>query len=221
MSVPPIPPLYAEIVTRLRNKATIFARRVGGTGSFAAFSETMRDAADVEVPQAWVLPLQETADPPSAMGEPQYVTERFGVIVCLSNTGNREDGLGMVASDGLRVARQQLFNALMPRRSQWANPVDSQWISTRHYDGCRYIGARHLLMTRARLWHQFEFSVRYYVNYDEDEVDVCYVVREAYMRLYPEGTQRPPHFEGFDLVYAGLNPLLREGAATTDTETNP
>lgn len=214
----PIPPLYAELIRRARDKATIFQRRVGGTGAMAAILE--REATEVETPQAWIVPLTETATAPANLSESQKVHERFGVIVVVANTANRADGLGLIATDSLRVVRQELFNAFLPRLSEWAPEADRRWMGADHYIGCRYVGGRHLQMTQARLWHQYEFSLEYYIGYDVNE-DPCYPVREAYLRLHPEGTPRPEGYTGFDLVHAGLNPLLRDSAEASDEESAP
>jgi hypothetical protein len=193
-------PLYAEIIKRLREKAPMFERRVGGTAAFQQASDTALEGGDIPVPQAWVVPLSEQADPPSNMGEPQRVSERFGVIICLSNGAGRADGLGLIAADGLRAARQELLNALMPRRDAYADEATRDWLTAPHYDGCHYIGGRHLQMNRARMWHQFEFEMQYYVNY-EAEPDACTPLRKAYLRLHPEGTPRSPGYEDFELWY--------------------
>lgn len=177
--------IYAGIIKRIRDKAPLFQQRVGGTADFIVKSN---EDADIAMPHAWVVPLSETADPSSNMGRPQRVSERFGVIVCVTNALGRDDGLGLIASDALRAIRQSLFNSLLG------------WEPLPYYDTVSYVGARHLSMNRARIFHQYDFSVAYPVDVD-GEPDACVPLREAYRRIGITGQPRPPGTEGMELWF--------------------
>ena len=181
--------VYAEVIKRIRQKSPFFQNRVGGTAAFEAM--TKEDSADIQTPHAWVVPLQEVADDAANLSVPQKVRERFGVVIAVSNAAGRDDGLGLIAMDQLRAARQELVNALMG------------WEPTPFCDSIRYAGARHLSMSRSKLWHQTEWSVGYYVK-PVDQPDACVPLREAYKRLTVNGVPvREPGTDQFEVWFDG------------------
>lgn len=190
-----VPLLYAEIIARIRDRAPTFERRVFGTAEFEVASN---DEADIILPQAWVVPVEEFGEAPENMGSSQQVRERFGVVVAVSNSMQREDGLGLFAMDGLRALRQQLFNSLL-RRVNMDDP-ERDWMLPSHYVGCVFIGGKHLKMHRARLFHLYIFEVQYRVA-PEDVPDTCVPMREMYVRIGVDPFERPPGYENFEKVW--------------------
>jgi hypothetical protein len=177
------PVLYSQIIKHLRTTCPVFNNRVGGTAAFERMSA--EDANDLTMPYGFVVPLDEVAEPRTNLGEYHHVVERFGIIVALNNTVQRDDGLGMIAMDQLRAIRQQLINALLP------------WSPVEHYDTFQFIGGRHLTMNRARLWHQYEFSTMYMVGVD-NAVENCVPLTAAYRRDGITGFPPPAGYEGFE-----------------------
>jgi hypothetical protein len=176
--------IYVTIIRRLREVATTFERRVGGTALFEALSSD--DNTDIPLPYAFVVPLHEVAESNEDLSTPQMVYERFGIVVAVDNKPQRDDGLGLIALDELRALRQELFNGLLG------------WSPLSYLSDVSYVGGRHLKMTRARLWHQYEFTFKYQVNRAErPEDNECWPLQEAYARVLPEGAIRPPGTEGF------------------------
>lgn len=167
--------IYAGIIKRLRETCPTFERRIGGTALFESLSKD--DNSDMKMPHAFVVPLHETADERADMAQyNQKVKERFAVIVAVGNSENRSDGLGLIAMDIMRAIRQEFINSLL------------KWEPLPHYDACQYVGARHLTMTRVRLWRQFEFSTAYYISPDARET--CTHLKEAYIRAGIRGYPR-------------------------------
>ncbi len=178
--------IFAGIIKRLRDEAPVFERRVGGTALYQTLSED--DGMDLEMPYAFVLPLNQIAEERTNLGENnQRVKERFAVMVVADNSVERKSGLGLIAADVLRGTRGEILQALMP------------WCPLPHYDNIQFVGARPIKMTRVRLWHQFEFQTAYYVGATEHED--CIRLREAYVRGGITGVPRPESYDGFAQAY--------------------
>lgn len=143
------PFLYGTLIKKLRDECPTFARRVSGT---AKFNEIANDDTDIPLPHAFVMPLVERAQARTNMGRAQKVVETFAVVICVNNATQLVDGVGVVASDVLKTLRQEVFDALL---SDLQQP---------NHRGMEFVGSRHITMNKARLWHQFEFNVEYYVD---------------------------------------------------------
>lgn len=137
-----------EVILRLREISPTLERRVGGT---AAFTNANQAGANIELPHAFVVPMSEQAAPRSNMGSAQRVTERFAVIVAVSNATDPRHGAGKTALDMVRQIRTELFAALL------------SWEPTPNADAFEYVRSFHLDMNVERYWHQFEFQTSYYV----------------------------------------------------------
>lgn len=134
--------LLTDTIIRIKDQVATFSDRVGGTTEFAAAQEMQETLA---VPHAFVMPL---ADLPSTslevFGVLQQIEERLGVLVAVDNT---TDTRGQAASDQIESIRGELWTALLG----WSpDPAV--------YECIEYAGGFHLTMSRARLWHQFDFT---------------------------------------------------------------
>lgn len=174
--------LITEVILRLRAECDLFERRVGGTAKFSSVTAA-GVAEDLDVPCAFVVPLDEFTDPKdNEQATSTWVTERIGVIVCVSNSVDRSDGNGVSASDMIKLAGDQIYGALeahcptlvggsppalqLSPEANLNDPVIHEHfyediLSNSHYGRFMYESSQHLSMTPARLWHEFEYSIRY------------------------------------------------------------
>lgn len=163
-----------EVIFRLRDVCPVFERRVGGTASFDAATSVDRQ---FPLPHAFVVPTDETAKEADGNATAQRITERFAVVVAVDNRQNPDDGAGKVALSVLEDVRRQLLAGLLGWEPvQIGKPpmgipeeLEDMAVNSRA-DWVRYIGARHIMMTNGRLWHQFDFELSYY----DGEVDADY-----------------------------------------------
>lgn len=137
----------AAVITQLRGYSSAFgagaSARIAGA---AAFEEGVQDNANLRLPAAYVLPLEETAgEPESLNGYRQAVESRFAVLVAIDN---RADQRGQAAADQVADLRAAIFAAIL----NW-QPFGDQGGEV------QYQGGRFLAMDRARFWWQFEFTV--------------------------------------------------------------
>ncbi|XZG71725.1 phage tail terminator protein [Chitinibacteraceae bacterium HSL-7] len=151
--------MLPDVIQALRERVPILAGRVGGA------AEVDTDAIKLPVPSAWVIPLDEKAgENQNQAGYQQEVEEGFAVLVVLDNTGD-EKGLGAVTQlPGIRAA---LFAALLG----WSPPKAGNI----EYDAIEYSGGQLVDLNRSRLFYQFEFASRYYL----DNGDTWYAARDA------------------------------------------
>jgi hypothetical protein len=128
------------VIDRLKAEAPVFEGRVAGAAEF----ETEVENTDLAVPCAFVIRLADTPGASLTAGEiVQPLDERVGVLVAVSNAGDRRGQDGAEDLDDIRAA---LWEALLG------------WAPSDEHGAIQYRGARHLGMNRARLWHQFDFS---------------------------------------------------------------
>lgn len=136
--------IVSPAIARIRSQCATFSNRVAGAAELAA----AQDAGDnITLPHAWVVYAGETAEPAQTAGEVEQVVELgFAVIVAVSNTTDRR---GAAATDSIFTIRASLLAALLG----WI-PVAGVCLAATEYRGSEF-----LQLDRARLWHQFNFSV--------------------------------------------------------------
>ncbi len=128
------------IIKALRERSPYFTRRVFGAAEFSNLPEK----ANVAVPSAFVVPLDDNAEPNrSNNGYRQLLKESFAVIVVVSNTA---DERGQDSSNAVDDARSVLWKALLG------------WEMTADHTPIEYQGGALVKMDRNRLWYQFEFG---------------------------------------------------------------
>lgn len=129
------------VISALRTRcAAAFSSRVAGAAQF----QMLPESASLDVPCAFVLPMDDSPDPSiSDNTVRQYLDERFAVVVALDNT---TDERGQAAVLNVHTARAALWAALLG------------WQVTTNHNGINYEGGSLLKIDRARLWYQFEFS---------------------------------------------------------------
>ena len=128
------------IIARLKAEVPALGNRVGGTADLAAAQ--MQD--DLPVPHAFVVPGGDVADDADLMGAitQQDMVEEFAVVVAVDNTS---DQIGRSAGDAVDDLRTAIWAALLG------------WEPAAEHGPFSYLGSNHLDMSRARLWHQFNF----------------------------------------------------------------
>lgn len=139
--------LLAPIADRLKIQVPALKRNVSGAADFAAAREGLNS-----VPAAFVLPLMDRATPSSTQDESvilQLVTERFGVVLVVSNV---RDMHGAAAHDDLEPLRDAVILALLG------------WPPSAGYHPVEYGGGRMLALNGDDLWWQLEFVTGYYLK---------------------------------------------------------
>lgn len=134
------------IIDQLRTLCPAFAAvaparaRVAGAADFKMVPETVA----LEVPCAFVIPLEDSPEPPQALNAVrQQMVESFAVVVALDNTA---DERGQASATTLHDLRAELWKALLG----WKPEAD--------YDGISYEGGSLLQLDRKRMWYRFEFG---------------------------------------------------------------
>lgn len=135
------------IIDQLRTYCPAFApvspatrARVAGAADFKMVPETVA----LDVPCAFVIPLEDSPEPPQALNAVrQQMVESFAVVVALDNTA---DERGQASATTLHDLRAQLWKALLG----WKPEAD--------YDGISYEGGSLLQLDRKRMWYRFEFG---------------------------------------------------------------
>lgn len=133
------------VVLHLRSAVSAFDGRVAGAAEFARGLET---EAQMALPAAYVVPLDEDAAENTLMnGLVQIVTERIGIIVEFDNTADRR---------GQSVTSQ--FDAM--RSALWAALLNWRIDPVRATRGLEYAGGQLREFDRARLFYQWEFTLQ-------------------------------------------------------------
>lgn len=135
-----------NIIAALQARCPSFATRVAGAAQFKMLPETSAMA----VPCAFVLPLDDSPDPPTSPNMVrQFLDEGFAVVVAIDNT---VDERGQRSSHTVQSLRAELWRALLG------------WQPTPKHNGISYGGGNLLQVDRARLWFQFEFSASFEIG---------------------------------------------------------
>ncbi len=136
--------LLKPIADRLKTEVPAFRNNVTGTAGFAAAQEGLKS-----VPAGFVLPLMDKAgrNDLACGGVSQSVTERFGVVLVVSNM---RDAQGGAAHDDLQTLRRAVLDALLG------------WQPSAEYNPVEYSGGRMLALNGADLWWQLEFTTAYF-----------------------------------------------------------
>lgn len=134
----------APIIDKIRDADTSLGDNIAGAAELAvAFNQTLNSSK-----QAFVIQLSEAAQANAYdSGINQAIVERFGVVVMLNNADSDREKTGVTAHDQLDDIRGELLAAILG----WMPPNTETILA--------YIGSRLVKLTRARLWHQFEFQV--------------------------------------------------------------
>lgn len=128
------------VIAALKDRCTSFGGRVAGAAEYKRIAE----AAHLDVPSAYVIPMDDEAGENQTLnGYRQDITDVIAVIVVLSNT---PDELGKGSITAVRAIRAELFKAL----AGWCPDVEHGRIV--------YEGGHLLDLDRSRLYYQFEFS---------------------------------------------------------------
>lgn len=173
--------ILTEVILRLRAECPLFSRRVGGTAKFTAVSEM--DAEAHPMPAAFVMPIT-TEGAPRVNEDNAYtdIVERVAVVVCVDNSLKASKGWGASASQQLQDIENELFDALVGWRPKLIGGPDMQMVldeqaaalcatnqewslqdvmAESNLGTYSFVSAGHLFMTASRLWHQFEYEIRY------------------------------------------------------------
>ena len=135
------------IIPRLRAQCPTFSNRIAGAADFAAAVT----ADDVIVPCAFVVSGGDSVDENEIIGGGlvQDVTDRFSVIVCVSNAANERGQDGM---EQLFDIRDELLAALLG------------WTPDAAHGAVNYAGSDgDPTLDRARIWHGYDFTTRTFI----------------------------------------------------------
>lgn len=164
------------IIAQLKQRAPLFA---GGTVAGTAKFQILPEAANLKMPAAYVLPLDEQPqDQASQNGYQQTVREGFAVVVALDN---KADERGQAAAQNLDTVRLTLFKALLGFQP------------AADYDVVVFEGGQLLHLDRARMYYQFEFSVDYAISTEDTWI--------------PVRNEDLPDFEGLDITVDAIDPF--------------
>ena len=146
---------------KTRTNAT-FAGRIAGAAEFALLAPD----AKLSMPAAYVIPLDDTAQPNNSDNAySQVVRDGFAVIVVLSNS---VDELGKSSIAQIQPVRNVLNAALL------------SWSPDAEHGPIEYEGGQLLDIDRARLYYQFEYACETQFN----EADTWQAVANAALSAF-------------------------------------
>lgn len=167
----------AEVVLRLRSAVPALEQRVGGTASFIRANQAN---ADIALPHAFVVPMYSTAAPKTDGATYQMLTERFAIILALDNTIDPRNGDGRAAMVLMGTIFSQLVKAML------------NWEPMQRFDTVQFARGLHLSMNQERMWHQFEWTYRYYIDGDYPVPDTPALITQLYQHYNPTGAVATP-----------------------------
>jgi len=137
------------IITQLRQRCTTFDSRIAGAAQFKPIAE----GTAMALPAAYVIPLDDNPEENrSPSGYQQKLKDGFAVVMVISNT---VDVRGQDAKTSVDALRAEIWKALLA------------WQPTPDYDGVVYDGGNLLLMDRAYLYYQLEFSALTEISFED------------------------------------------------------
>lgn len=186
---------FTELVLHLRKELSSFKRRVGSTSAWGLL-QAQEFSDQLPVPYCFVLPAPAEAEVPqtSSNNDYQKVKERILTIVVTDNSttemqinlDDKDAQKKFYNYDQILFYRQEIFNAL----AGWTpvSPISVQKM--------RFIGSTPLEISEARIYHQVEWEVEYYMcvqnPIDPEELlkKICY----AYVPVGEDGSVLPEDY---------------------------
>ena len=154
MTLPVLTDTFLDIlIAQVRSYVPSLAGRVGGAAEFKMLPE----AANMAVPAAYVIPLDDEAEKMSQNGVRHKINDGFAVIVALSNA---PDERGQASASAVYGMRRELWRALVGFQP------------STDYRGIAYEGRTLLALDRSRAWWQFEFSVYHEISETDGWQDI-------------------------------------------------
>jgi hypothetical protein len=152
------------VILRLKALCPLFGGNVAGA---AEYQQGVKDEAWLPPPAAYVIPLDDEAgENRDLQGVDQWITERIGVAVMLSNVAGVAvgDRRGQTASVLFNQIKYQLYGAMLNWRpnssienSGLVLPIDPG--ADHSAKGFAYAGGRLLDIDLARVFYQWDFSL--------------------------------------------------------------
>lgn len=171
------------IITQMRTYCTTFGTRVAGAAQF----KDLQEAANLAVPCAFVIPLDDNPHDSRSMNDVlQTMTDSFAVIVAVSNTVDEKGQGGAASIDAIRA---DLWKALLG------------WQPGVRYNGIEYEGGSMLSLDRSRLWYQFEFGATMEIMQSDGWQDVY--------------APTLPHMDGVTIKVDAISPMFDQNIAAT------
>ena len=165
--------ILSDVIGELRARCPSFAdpaggpARVGGAAQFRILPE----AANLVVPAAYVLPLDENAGAVESESEYlQYSDDGFAVVVVLSNVA---DERGQAAANDVHSKRAEIWKAILG-------------FVIGDYYPIKYGGGQVIHLDRARLYYQFEFSAKFVIDKDDTRQGVDVAAAPTFTKLHVE-----------------------------------
>lgn len=128
------------VIAAIKERCLSFGGRVSGAAEYKRLSDT----ANLDMPAAYVIPLDDVAgEQRSENAYRQQIKDAIAVVVVLSNT---VDERGQTPLATVRTMRKELWKGLLT------------WKPDDEHGPISYEGGQLLDLDRARMYYQFEFS---------------------------------------------------------------
>lgn len=153
---------WGEVILRIREKATSFENRVGGSSEFVALREQddpMTRA--IGLPSCFVIPEGRTAEPREGDGEHQDYIHQFSTYIIVDNTPVQQTGNDLQPIQEVEKLIYELQQALL----------GYQPTSVFRTHTVEYVLDQHVEMKDYRLWHQVIWQFRGIM--DSEEIPKC------------------------------------------------
>ena len=135
-----------NIINETKTKCPTFGQRVAGAAEY----EGLRNSSNLQVPAAYVVPMDESAAANATQNSiRQLLTESFMVVVVISN---QADPRGQTAYNQLHALRAELWRAILG------------WAPEEGYEPIEFSGGGILYMDRFRLDYGYEFTSEFTID---------------------------------------------------------